>query len=541
MDGTGPRLKLFVSPKAVRATRFARLTALLRRAAPTWLSTPQRRLIQSLFLGLYLVLFFYVCWPYAEAFSAQLFASKEFLPAEALLWIDPLVGLSTAVAARAWNVALWGMLLILLIGFIIPRGFCSYICPLGTLIDAFDFAVKRLLGKRRQAPVRAWANLRFYLLAGIVFASVCGVLLSGFFSAIPVLTRGLLFSAGFVQLGLLKNWAMVPPVTIGVIVSLALFGAIFTLSLFRPRFWCRYVCPSGALLSLPALGQLSHRKVSNDCTSCGKCIEACPFDAINGDYSTRSLNCSFCQSCAGVCPVEAISFPLRQEHHQEATAPTAQPLTRRAMLASSIGGAACALGVGAAGHSKIPVRPPGSVPENAFLDLCIRCGECIKVCPGPVLQAAGGEYGMESLWTPVACFSHAGCHQECNSCTQVCPTQAIRPLALSAKRQFHIGLAEILPNVCLPHRGERDCQLCFEECTAAGYNAIEMRPIAMAIGDVPEGAVSASELEEMSRIQAPFIKPELCVGCGLCEYRCHAANVRQRKLTTSTAVLVRAT
>jgi len=135
--------------------------------------------------------------------------------------------------------------------------------------------------------------------------------------------------------------------------------------------------------------------------------------------------------------------------------------------------------------------------------------------------------------------AHAGCHQDCNFCTQVCPTGAIRPLSLEQKRRTHMGLAVIHARTCLPHAGRQDCQLCFEECEAAGYHAIEMRTIHLPVGDVPEGAFSQVELEDMGRILAPFVDPAACVGCGLCEYRCHSVNVRQRKLLDSSAVEVR--
>jgi NAD-dependent dihydropyrimidine dehydrogenase PreA subunit len=178
--------------------------------------------------------------------------------------------------------------------------------------------------------------------------------------------------------------------------------------------------------------------------------------------------------------------------------------------------------------------------EERFLDLCIRCEQCIKVCPGPVLQAAGLEYGFEALWTPVAAFPHAGCHQDCNFCTQACPTGAIRPLSLAEKRRFVLGLALVDTAACLPHRGERDCQLCFDECNAAGYRAIEMRPIKLAAGPVPEGAFSPDEIEQMGKILAPFVKTDACVGCGLCEYRCHSVWVSQQKLLQRSAVVVKA-
>jgi NAD-dependent dihydropyrimidine dehydrogenase PreA subunit len=145
---------------------------------------------------------------------------------------------------------------------------------------------------------------------------------------------------------------------------------------------------------------------------------------------------------------------------------------------------------------------------------------------------------MEALWTPVAHFTHSGCHQDCNFCTQVCPTGAITPLTIAQKRRALMGLAAIDPALCLPHRGERDCKLCFDECEAAGYHAIEMRPIQLPSGPVPEGTFSPEEVEAMSRISAPFIQADACVGCGLCEYRCHAVNVRQQRLIPRSAVVV---
>jgi ferredoxin len=475
--------------------------------------------------------------------SGQAVALKEWVPVELFLWLDPLVGLSTAIAARWWSVALIGMALILGIGVIFPRAFCGYVCPLGTLIDGFDFLVGKRIGPLAAVKTSVWSNLRFYLLAGVVAAALGGVLLSGFVAAIPVLTRGLLFSAGHVQLGLARNWGMVPPLNAAIWLSLALFVAVFLLGLIGPRFWCRYICPSGALLSLPGLLRLNTRQISSDrCIECGKCVEACSFDAIQPDFGTRALNCTFCQTCGGVCPTEAISFmPV------SAKAPTARPdtrlgrpLNRRVMLGSVAAGVVSAFATrSVTAAQRRPIRPPGSVAEEQFLDLCIRCEQCLKVCPGPVLQAAGLEYGFEALWTPVAVFPHAGCHQNCNLCTEVCPTGAIEPLSLARKRKTVIGIAAIDPKTCLPHRGERECQLCFDECNAAGYCAIELRPIQLATGSVPEGALSPEVIEQMGRIRAPFVKSDACVGCGLCEYRCHNVWVARQKLLTRSAVIVK--
>lgn len=514
----------------------------LRKIGPTWPSVSIRRIIQAACLLVYFDLFFHVSWPYAPIFSSRVLPDKEWLPVETFLWIDPLTGLSTAIAAGGWNVALLGMAGILAAGLVIPRAFCGYLCPLGTLIDLLDFLVWKRLPRLRAQQGWPWVHLRFYLLAAVLAASLGGVLLAGLVAAIPVLTRGLLFSAGHLQLGFAKNWGMVPPLTGAMGLSLALFVLVFLLSWFRPRCWCRYVCPSGALLSLPSLLRWSKRQVDDRCIQCGKCIKICPFDAIQPDFATRALNCTFCQTCGGVCPTEAIQFiPLSPSTARpNGDGAAAQPLTRRAVLGAVAGGAAAALlGQWAPSSRARPVRPPGSVPEKEFLDLCIRCEQCIKVCPGPVLQAAGWEHGFEALWTPVAVFPHAGCHPDCNFCAQVCPTGAIRPLSLADKKRFLMGLADIDRSGCLPHCGERDCQLCFDECNAAGYRAIEMRPIQLSTGPIPEGMFSPEEIEQMGRILAPFVHTEVCVGCGLCEYRCQSAWVSQQKLLKRSAVIVK--
>ena len=92
------------------------------------------------------------------------------------------------------------------------------------------------------------------------------------------------------------------------------------------------------------------------------------------------------------------------------------------------------------------------------------------MCPGPVLQAAGLEYGFEALWTPVAVFPHAGCHQNCNLCTEVCPTGAIAaPFQLDARRcisYLTIELKGSIPLELRPFIGDRifGCDDCLDAC-----------------------------------------------------------------------------
>ena len=203
--------------------------------------------------------------------------------------------------------------MILAVCVLIPRGFCGYLCPLGTLIDLFDWSIGRRVTRFRVADDGWWVHIKYYLLLGSMVAAFCGVLVTGFVAAIPVITRGLLFLGAPLQTGLMRGWHQVPPMNPGHLVSIVLFFGVLGLGLFKPRFWCKYVCPSGAVFSLGNLFRASERKVESSCINCNKCVEICPFDAIKPDFTTRTTDCTLCQTCAGVCPTHAIKFVERLE------------------------------------------------------------------------------------------------------------------------------------------------------------------------------------------------------------------------------------
>ncbi len=533
---------------------LGRLYRFVGRIGPVTRSSPVRRGIQIGCVTAYLFAFFYMCWPYAEHFSRTTLPERSAFPPDLFLLIDPLVGISTLVAARVFHgpTVVWAAAILLTCA-LVPRMFCGYICPLGTLIDAFDWLVGRHFARwhvTTNGPKGGWVHTKYVLLVLVLATSLGGVLSAGFLAAIPVLTRGLLFSGGHLQLGLIKGRGQIPPFHSAVYVSLALFAVVFLVSLFGRRFWCRYLCPSGALLSAWNVLRVGQRQVAESCISCNRCVEICPFDAIKEDFTTRTADCTFCQSCGGVCPTEAIQFVTRWGRSELKTdgEPKVEPrpVSRRAFVFAAATGVAAATSIrfarDASGDVRVPVRPPGSVEEQSFLDLCIRCGECFKVCPGPVLHSAGWEYGFESLWTPVVHPEHAGCHQECNFCTLVCPTGAIRPLELETKRKTHIGLAVVDRRACLPYRadGPEECDLCLVECQQAGYHAIEMRPIQLPVDrdELEANGFSDMEIEQMSTILAPVVDRKKCVGCGICTYRCHTRYVKQSKKLLQSAITV---
>ncbi len=469
---------------------------------------------------------------------------KEKIEAEAFLAIDPLVAISTSIAAKTWEWSMWWALGILAVCVIFPRGFCGYLCPLGTLIDCFDWAIGKRVNLFKVKGDGWWVHLKYYLLTAIIIASLCGVLLSGVFAAIPVITRGLQYVLEPLQLGFIRGWHQVPPMNAGQFVSIGLFFGVLGLGLMRKRFWCRYVCPSGAVFSVFNIFRVSERKVESSCIHCNKCIEICPFDAIKADFTTRTADCTLCQSCGGVCPTHAIKFVERwntDELKPVNDPPISEvPIDRRGFLAGAVASAFTVFGMrrvfgadlGNPNHVA-PIRPPGSVPEEQFLQMCIRCDECFKVCPSKVIQPVGFKQGLEGLWTPELNTNWTGCETSCNNCGQVCPTGAIRALPLAEKREARIGLAIVNQQTCLPIAGKQACQLCVDECTAAGYNAIEFNRVRAEVDD--EG-----NPVEGSGFLAPVVVHDKCVGCGLCQTRCYHINVLEQKLIPESAIIVHA-
>jgi ferredoxin len=121
------------------------------------------------------------------------------------------------------------------------------------------------------------------------------------------------------------------------------------------------------------------------------------------------------------------------------------------------------------------IRPPGALDEERFLQRCIRCGQCMKVCPTNVIQPGGIQGGLETLWTPMLNnrIGTSGCQLHCIACGSVCPTAAIRPISLDEKLgrgkftssgPIRLGTAFVDRGRCLPWAMDRPCIVCQENC-----------------------------------------------------------------------------
>ena len=170
------------------------------------------------------------------------------------------------------------------------------------------------------------------------------------------------------------------------------------------------------------------------------------------------------------------------------------------------------------GFNEKAIRPPGSVEEEEFLERCIKCDQCINVCPTNVLQPSTlAQGGFEGLWTPVMDFSIGFCQYNCALCSEVCPTGAIQKISVERKLgigeyeergPIRLGTAFYDRGRCLPWAMETPCVVCEEVCPVS--------PKAIGTYD-----------EEITRwdgtkvtLNKPYIRPELCIGCGICEREC---------------------
>jgi len=195
-------------------------------------------------------------------------------------------------------------------------------------------------------------------------------------------------------------------------------------------------------------------------------------------------------------------------------------LGRRSLLVAGAAGVGSVLlihtSVLGEGHTYNPalIRPPGSTPEEEFLGKCIRCGECMKVCPTNAIQPAVTEGGIAGLWTPVLKMKLGYCDYECNLCSQVCPTHAIDCAALEVKQRIRIGTAFFDRNRCLPYAFARTCIVCEEHCPTP-KKAIWFQEVQLM---APDGTLTS--------VKQPRVNPELCIGCGICENKCPITDQR---------------
>jgi MauM/NapG family ferredoxin protein len=155
------------------------------------------------------------------------------------------------------------------------------------------------------------------------------------------------------------------------------------------------------------------------------------------------------------------------------------------------------------------LRPPGVAGESVFLSTCLRCSECMKICPTSGLQPAWSEAGLTGFWTPVLTPRLGYCDYACNACGQVCPSGAIPSLDLETKQKQTIGIAVIDRDRCLPWSQDVPCAVCQEMCP------VPKKAIVLTGGRMVPNAQGGENW-----LTFPVVRAARCIGCGICEYQC---------------------
>jgi len=142
------------------------------------------------------------------------------------------------------------------------------------------------------------------------------------------------------------------------------------------------------------------------------------------------------------------------------------------------------------------LRPPWAVTEDNFLDLCTRCGDCIRTCPEHIIKPGSGRF-------PEIDFNQGEC-TFCAECVDVCEPGALLRSADSVPWQ----LAPEISQRCLAHN-RTVCSTCGEQCEP---EAITFRPV-------------------LGGIATPRIDEQACTGCGACQGACPVNAITIRPMT----------
>jgi polyferredoxin len=225
---------------------------------------------------------------------------EAFLPISALVSLKHL--LLTGSINEVHPSALIIFLMALFTTFLVKKGFCAWICPIGTVSELLNRLSLKVFTKSVKVvrPLDYLLRSLKYLLLGFfvwsVFVKMPGDAVAQFIQSPYHL---------FVDVRMLYFFTQISGT------AMMILGGLIVLSFFIRHFWCRYLCPYGALLGLT--GFLSVGSIKRDpghCTQCGKCEKSCPGSVqIRKKNTVRSTECMACMSCVDHCPEEkAIGF-----------------------------------------------------------------------------------------------------------------------------------------------------------------------------------------------------------------------------------------
>ena len=451
------------------------------------------------------------------------------------------------------GIAAWAILTLLF-----GRIYCSTVCPLGILQDIFS-RIARLVNRKKKykynpvTPRRRAMRYGFFVLMLLGFAVPVPILLtlldpySNFGRIVTTWLRPLVLLGNNLVTAISHAMGNYSPFYMpiifnapAIIVSLLVFVLVGWLSFRYGRWYCNSICPVGTLLGLLSRFSIFRVKLNEKCIGCLRCENVCKGECIDSKKKSVDMSrCVSCFNCLTTCRKDAISFGLtplaipKTEPKQESKPqPTQTDTVRRHVVLVSVAAVLgrgiyrmippaffVSLGVKNASASTVPetlpsgtsrvsyelthpIFPPGGREIKQFQRRCTGCHLCVSKCPAGILTPAGTEYGVNGFLQPVVKFQHGFCNYDCTICTQVCPNHALEPLDSAEKKHLvQIGKVHFLKENCVVNTQNSNCGACAEHCPTGAVKMVPYGP--------PENFLTIPEID-----------PELCVGCGACEYIC---------------------
>ena len=422
-----------------------------------------------------------------------------------------------------------GFIVVIALTLLTGRTYCSFLCPLGIFQDV----ISRVGGMfkrrfRKYGYKKPYTILRYFILvltAGILLLG--GVYVLSILDPYSTFGRFMTYFAKPVVLVLnnlvatiLGKFDIYTVFKIDIkayelaayAIPVAFLFLIGFLAFRYGRLYCNTVCPVGTLLGFLSKASLFRIRFEEEkCTRCGRCAMVCKSSCI--DFLNKHIDtsrCVNCFNCLDACGEKAMSYDLVRI---KSSKPSDEPDTsRRKFITGSIVMLAAGTQIIRSQDYKpvptkdstvkedrlYPVSPPGSSGIAAFTSRCTACNLCVTACPTSVLQPSVNEYGLAGIMQPRMEFHHGFCNYECTRCTKLCPTGAIMPLMLEAKKLTQIGKAVFIKDNCIVQTEKTNCGACSEHCPTKACHLVPF-----------EG-----------RLLIPEVNDDICVGCGACEYAC---------------------
>ena len=431
-------------------------------------------------------------------------------------------------ALLAMNFIIVGVLL--LITLVFGRIYCSVICPLGVLQDLLA-RLRRKRNKYSYSKAISW--LRYAMLVVMVAAFLAGagslVALLAPYSSFGRMATHLLQPLWMMGNNLLASfaenadsyafykvdvWMRGMPTFL---ITLATFVIIAFLAWKNGRTYCNTICPVGTFLSFFA--RFSWFKVVFDeekCRNCSSCSKNCKAACI--DYKTHTVDysrCVVCGNCLEKCKFGALKYAHKAPAPMQQAKGAAPDKGKRAFLMVSalattaaiaqekkkVDGGLAVIEDKVAPNRQTPITPPGSMSAANMAKRCTACQLCVSECPNQVLRPSGGLF---TLMQTVMSYERGYCRPECNRCSTVCPTGAIKPIRQEDKAAIQIGHAVWVKKNCIPVVDGVECGNCERHC--------------------PVGAITMVMLDENDELSplVPAVNESRCIGCGACENLCPA-------------------